>query len=202
MENTPATAKSPHHDPRQPTCSCIPQAWAAKIAPARTANFATTARCSNRTGSSSPPLKFEPTRCRSPKQILLRGSPYPCYNLLRGLPFFEKNQHWNGAGIDLTAAVRGKSPLPQTSAWRSELVLVLFRPVCKHSVAEAGTCPLLPPCGRSPHHFMLIFSKNGNPRKGDPLSKICLGDRQRTNFRPERSPRTNFVAMQRMIVCD
>ena len=30
------------------------------------------------------------SRCRSPKQMLLGGFPYPFYNLLRGLLFFEK----------------------------------------------------------------------------------------------------------------
>jgi len=87
-----------------------------------------------------------------------------------GITVFWKNQHWHGSGIDRTA-VRGKSLLPQSSAWRSELVLVLLRVVCKYSVAKAGTCPLLPPCGRSPNHFSVNFFKKtvipeANRKKG------------------------------------
>jgi len=83
-------------------------------------------------------------RCRSPHQILVMGSPRLFSNFGAGRTvFLEKSTLiWRGK---LPRGGSKGSPYPalQSSAWRSELVLVRLRPVCKHSVAGVGSCPWL-----------------------------------------------------------
>jgi len=73
--------------------------------------------------------------------------------------FLKKPTHWNGAEIDRTAAVRGKSPLPQRCTYRQASKTQVPARSSKRQFAEAGTYPLLPPCSRSPHHFSVDFFK-------------------------------------------
>jgi len=104
-------------------------------------------------------------RCRSPQQILLRGSPYPFSNFASGMTVLWKIQHWNGAGIDREAAVRESFPTPatlclQTGLERTSTSSLLQALDCRSRVSL--------PYGRfavDPRTIsMLNFSKNGHPR--------------------------------------
>ena len=97
-------------------------------------------------------------RFGSPHPFLVRGASYPFFDFGAVRAVFRKNQHCNGAGSDRAATVREATLLPQSGAWRSELVLVRLRPAWKDSLGEAGSCPWLPSSSHkaSPHVRCLL----------------------------------------------